>query len=199
MSPANKLPLTIEWSLLGFLAERPMHGYEIHQRLSAAALSEATGLSVVWHIKQSQLYAILARLEEREYITYTLEPQETRPPRKVYTLTPDGEAAFQSWMSTPVERGRDFRLEFLAKVYFAHHYGTGMLHTLFSAQRAMCHTWRVELQKKLEIQELNTYEALVYRFRLGQIRAMLDWLDESEGVFCEGFVIRNSQFVIRDS
>jgi len=185
VSPANKLPLTIEWSLLGFLAEQPMHGYEIHHRLSAAALSEGAGLGVVWHIKQSQLYAILARLEARGYITYTLEPQDTRPPRKVYTLTPDGEAALQIWVCAPVERGRDFRLEFLAKVYFAHRRGEETLRTLFAAQRATCHVWHAGFKKKLDRQGLNTYEVLVYRFRLGQVQAMLDWLDESETVLLE--------------
>ena len=35
------------------------------------------------------------------------------------TLTPDGLAAFDRWVASPVAHGRDFRLEFLAKLYFA--------------------------------------------------------------------------------
>ena len=33
MSPMIKQPLTIEYALLGFLRQQPMHAYEIHQTL----------------------------------------------------------------------------------------------------------------------------------------------------------------------
>ncbi|MBN2001951.1 MAG: PadR family transcriptional regulator [Anaerolineae bacterium] len=172
--------LTVEWSLLGFLAEQPMHGYELHRQLSVAI-----GLGVVWHVKQSQLYAILTRLEERGYIAYTLEPQDMRPPRKIYELTPAGEAAVQSWLQSPVEHGRDFRMEFLAKVYFAQRRSPAILRTLLKAQREQCGAWQVDLQAKVGALSPQSYEAWVQRFRLGQVQAMLQWLDESEAVLAK--------------
>lgn len=181
MSAIPKPALTIEFSLLGFLAEKPMHGYEIHLRLS-----EAAGLGTVWHIKQSHLYTILARLENQGFITYVLEPQEARPPRKVYSLTPDGEDAIRCWISSPVDRGRDFRMEFLAKVYFAHRQGTESLRALLDAQRTMCHAWETDLQALLDRQGLDAYGGLVYRYRLSQVTAMLGWLDESEAILSVG-------------
>ncbi len=177
MSPLPAAPLTIEWSLLGLLAEQPMHGYELHQRLA-----EAAGLGLVWRIKQSQLYALLARLEERGYLVSTLEPQETHPPRKVYALTPAGEAALAAWVQTPVRHGRDFRLEFLAKVYFAQRRGEDVLLALLHAQKAACQSWLENLQPAAGAHPPASYEELVYRFRLGQIQAMLQWLDESIAV-----------------
>ena len=68
MCPMTPTPLTIEWSLLGLLRQQPMHGYELHQMLSTAE-----GLGLIWHLKQSQLYALLERLEERGYLSSTLE------------------------------------------------------------------------------------------------------------------------------
>jgi PadR family transcriptional regulator AphA len=76
-------------------------------------------LGHVWRIKQSQLSARLARLEEAGFLASTVETQDTRPPRKVLHLTPVGEAAFKSWLITPVQHGRDFRLDSLAKLFFA--------------------------------------------------------------------------------
>ncbi len=181
MNPPDDLAPTIEWSLLGFLAEQPMHGYEIHQRLS-----EAVGLGMVWHVKQSHVYAMLARLEAQGYIAYTLEPQDARPPRKVYALTPAGQQAYQTWVRAPVEHGRNIRLEFMAKVYFACRQGAEALHALFGAQREMCRTWCDDLQEqRAATPAARIYEDLVYRFRLGQIQAMLQWLDESEAVLAE--------------
>ncbi len=172
MSPLAPFPLTIEWSLLGFLAERPRYGYEIHQ-----LLTEAAGLGVVWHIKQSQLYALLTRLEERGYIDYTLALQEGRPARKVYALTATGAAALETWLATPVERGRDVRLEFLAKVYFLWPQDAAALRTLCAAQAAECRAWLAELEAQMAGEAPDSYSVLVYRFRRGQVWAMLEWLE----------------------
>jgi DNA-binding PadR family transcriptional regulator len=173
---SRRNPLSIEWSLLGFLAEQPLHGYEIHQRLSQAA-----ELGLVWHLKQSRLYALLARLEERGYVDHTMELQDARPPRKMYSLTPVGKAALDAWLHAPVEHGRDFRLEFLAKLYFAQREGEGVLRALFAGQRGLCQDWLALQQAALETQEPDTFEWLVYRFRLGQVQAILEWLDVCEG------------------
>jgi PadR family transcriptional regulator AphA len=166
--------------LLGFLVEQPMHGYEICQRLSQAA-----ELGLVWHLKQSRLYALLTRLEERGYIDCTLEPQDSRPPRKVYTLTPEGQAALDTWLQSPVTHGRDFRLEFLAKLYFTQREGEAMLCALFEAQRSLCQRWLEQQQAALDALEQGTFEWLVYRFRLGQVQAIVQWLDVSEAALLE--------------
>jgi PadR family transcriptional regulator AphA len=180
MNPSRRTPLSIEWGLLGFLAEQPMHGYEIGQRLSQAA-----ELGLVWHLKQSRLYALLTRLEERGYIDYTMEPQDPRPPRKVYALTSEGKAALDAWLHSPVEHGRDFRLEFLAKLYFAWREGEAELRALFKAQRSLCQRWLERQKAALDALDPSSFEWLVYRFRLGQVEAIVQWLDVSEAALLE--------------
>src|SRR5689334_12879542 len=112
--PRVKDPLTLEYALLGFIQMEPIHAYEIHQRLEQ---TEMVGL--VWRLKQRQLYALLERLEAEGYLASTTELQENRPPRRMLHLTPSGAAAFQRWLTLPVEHGRDFRQEFMVKLYFA--------------------------------------------------------------------------------
>ncbi len=173
MSHMTRIPLTVEQALLGFLRERPMHGYEIHQRLSRPA-----ELGVVWRLKPGQLYALLDRLEEEGYIAATVEPQEGRPPRKVFCLTEKGAATFAAWVESPVARGREFRLEFLAKLYFARREPPAVLARLVERQRAQCAQWLAEQQRQAEqAQATDPYEWLVCRFRSGQIEAMLAWLE----------------------
>lgn len=174
MSRTERTPLTVEQTLLGFLHERPMHGYEIYQHLH-----QPTALGVVWHLKQGQLYALLARLEEEGYISSTPQAQSGRPPRKVFELTEKGKATFSAWLKSPVARGRAFRLEFLAKLYFAQRESPSVLAHLLAQQRATCHAWLNEQQRLMaEVTENDRYAWLVYRFRSGQIKAMLTWLDE---------------------
>lgn len=168
-----KSSLALEHALLGFLQRRPMHAYEMHQHLQ-----EAGELGLVWSLKQSHLYALLARLEEAGYITSTTEIQATRPPRKILHLTPAGQEAFQRWMTTPVHRGREFRQEFLAKLYFAQAEGPQTSTTLLERQRQACKDRLAELQvRAAEVERLRPYAWLVYQFRINEMQALLQWLD----------------------
>ena len=178
MSPMVTLPLTTEYALLGFLRRRPMHGYEIHQQLS-----NSTGLGLVWRLKQSRLYALLTKLEERGYVTTTLELQESRPPRKIFELTDQGREAYLTWIQSPVERGRRLRLDFLAKLYFSQQEGATAVQTLISRQRAACQNWLAEEQAQAEhLQNSQPFDWLVHEFRISQTRAMLAWLDTCEEI-----------------
>lgn len=172
MSRVN-LPLSTEFALLGFLRQQPMHGYEIHQRLS-----DTTGLGLVWRLKQSQLYALLAKLEREEYVTTTLEYQDARPPRKIFELTEAGRRAFLEWIQQPVQQGRQLRLDFLAKLYFAQLEGPEMALRLIEGQRLACQGWLQQQHEEAEtLRQVHPYDWLVHQFRIGQIEAMLAWLD----------------------
>jgi DNA-binding PadR family transcriptional regulator len=165
-----------------------MHGYEIHQELS-----NPRGLGLVWRLKQSHLYALLSRLEERGYVTFTLEPQESHPPRKVYALTDAGREALSAWVHSPVERGREFRIEFLAKLFFACREGEAAVGELLARQREACCNWLADQQTQAEsLRDARPYEWLVCRFRMGQIQAMLDWLATCEQTLL-GSEIKNQE------
>lgn len=174
--------LTIEHALLGFLLPQPQHGYAIHQQLTDPA-----GLGPVWRLKLSHLYTLLHKLEETGYVIATPESQDNRPPRKVFQLTPTGEAAFLDWVQSPVAHGRSLRLEFLVKLYFARREGTDVASRLVAAQRARVQEWLADSEGRAD-QTPNdrAYSRLVAQFRQGQIEAMLTWLDHCEVTFHEG-------------
>jgi DNA-binding PadR family transcriptional regulator len=171
--PRVNIPLSTEFALLGFLRRRPMYGYEIHQQLSGS-----TGLGLVWRLKQSQLYALLSKLEREGYVATTIEYQDARPPRKMFELTEAGRQAFQDWVQRPVAQGRKLRLDFLAKLYFAQFEGPGVAARLIEGQRAACLNWLRQQEEETEaLRQSQPYDWLVHKFRLGQIESMLTWLD----------------------
>ncbi len=49
----------MEYILLGFVAQGPIHGYDLHKKIG-----EPQGIGLIWRIKQSQLYALLDKLEK---------------------------------------------------------------------------------------------------------------------------------------
>ena len=134
MSASAPPSVGLEIALLGLLRAHPRHAYELHQLLQEGV--EPLGL--IWRLKQSNLYALLAKLEEAGYVASTVELHGTRPPRKILRLTPQGREAFAEWVRNPVEHGRDFRLEFLAKLYFAAQAGASTVRDLLSLQRQAC-------------------------------------------------------------
>ena len=174
MSPLLRQPLTVEHALLGFLHQKPMHGYEVYR-----LLVDPAGLGLVWQVKQSHLYAMLDRLEGAGYIAGTLQAQDVRPPRRVLQLTRAGRKAYRDWLSQPMMRGHEIRLEFMAKLFFAQQEGAGPLAQLIQIQREACEAWRGRLKAEAEATfGRSPFEWRVFQFRVRQIEATIEWLDQ---------------------
>jgi len=174
MGTTVKSPVGIELALLGLLRQQPMHAYEMHQHLL-----HAEQLGLVWHLKQAHLYALLGSLEAAGYLTSVTETHGARPPRKVLHVTPAGLAVFTEWMASPVEHGRDFRLEFLAKLFFAAQDDPTTVEALIARQREACERWLSELHAQLrDLEATRPFDQLVLQFRIGQTQAILPWLEQ---------------------
>jgi DNA-binding PadR family transcriptional regulator len=81
----------LRYILLGFIARRPMSGYDIIKLFD-------TNLSRIWPAlssKRSQIYPELARLQEQGWITQS-EPGPRG--RKTYTITEQGLAEVRRWL-----------------------------------------------------------------------------------------------------
>ncbi|MEX2162154.1 MAG: helix-turn-helix transcriptional regulator [Anaerolineales bacterium] len=79
-----------ELAILGLVAEAPRHGYEMEQ------LIEQRGMRNWTEVGFSSIYYILAKLEQRGWISSHREPAVGRgPARKVYTIQPKGQAAWR--------------------------------------------------------------------------------------------------------
>jgi PadR family transcriptional regulator, regulatory protein AphA len=176
MSPRAKEPLALEYALLGFLRPGPAHAYEIYQRFTRTEV-----LRLVWQIKQSQLYALLERLSKAGYLTSRVEAQGNRPPRNILHLTPSGESAYLRWMVEPVRHGRDFRQEFMAKLYFARLESQAVVADLLKQQQDTCDELRARLQQQLAALPIDkVMDRLVVQFRIEQMTAILAWLGTCE-------------------
>ncbi|MFF4342854.1 PadR family transcriptional regulator [Kitasatospora sp. NPDC001540] len=75
----------LELAILGFLFERPLHGYELKRRVA-----HLTGH--VRPIADGTLYPAIKRLEKAGWLERQTEPGSRAAPRHVLTLTADGRA-----------------------------------------------------------------------------------------------------------
>jgi DNA-binding PadR family transcriptional regulator len=172
-----------EYAILGLLAEQPMHGYELFQRFQNEVLGQ------IVHIEMSQLYAFLKKLERLALIEAELEPQGTRPPRKVYQLTPAGRTLLHQWLTVPVERPRDVRIFFLIKLYFAQRQLPQQLPMLIEEEIAACARFLASLETlrhgSVSIRDQASFGQVVLNSRIYQTRALLDWLHELRAEFAQ--------------
>jgi DNA-binding PadR family transcriptional regulator len=172
MTERQRARLKHEYFLLGLLSQQPGHGYDLHKRIQ-----NSPGLSAVWTVKPGRIYALLDRLEKSGLITATQVESRHAPSRKVYQLTEAGRQDFLVWIRQPVRNGRSMRLMFPARLHFALQSGRQTALNLVEAQRLECRQWLARQHARLE-----TSPDLIFRqtvlFRIGQIEAMLAWLDD---------------------
>lgn len=162
--------LSPDETILGLLAARPQHGYELLEAFHSPA-----ALGRVWRLSTSQLYNILKRLESANYITGHVYTSPSGPPRTEYCLTEAGHAHFTRWLfhDAPSASIRRVRVEFLSRLYLAR---LLRLPTagIIQAQIEAC---RHELARLRDHgTDGSGMERLADTFVARQLEAVLDWL-----------------------
>ena len=102
--------MSVRNAILGLLADHPRHGYELRTAFEALAGGEA-----LWSVKPAQVYTTLARLEEGGLVAQDSVEQDGGPEKRIYSLTPAGQAELADWFASgvPAEHQRD---EFFVKL-----------------------------------------------------------------------------------
>ncbi|GCE24546.1 hypothetical protein KDA_00300 [Dictyobacter alpinus] len=101
----------ITYGVLGLLAYwGPLSGYDLKRLFDQV-------LSAMWSAAHSQIYNELKRMKELGWVEMEREEQESRPDRKVYSITRAGREALTNWQQQPpaVLQLRD---ELLLKITF---------------------------------------------------------------------------------
>ena len=162
--------LSPEFALLGFLIAKPGHGYDLHQRF-------VVELGHVWHMSQSQAYAILKRLEQRGDITAQVVEQDKLPARQVLRITSQGRRRFNEWMEDISINSRSIRLEFLTRLYFARIYKPEKVSQIYEAQ---CDEIKLTIERleslftNLPLEQQFNYLSLDLRLR--QMKLIQEWM-----------------------
>ena len=163
-----------EYALLGLLRSGPAHGY----RLSAAFEPDGR-LGQILHLKMSLMYAYLRKLERQGWVQARTEATDSVRTRRVFTLTPEGEHAFDHWVEEPVGAMRAVRLDFMVKLAFAIEQDRAQAATLVTRQEEAVRSWLERLRARsagLNEQQRVSVLGLVLGHRIRQSEATLTWL-----------------------
>lgn len=161
-----------EYALMGLLIPGPCHGYEIHKHLQ-----DPSGIGMIWGVKMSNLYAQLEKLEKKGFIQGTVHASDHKPARMEFSLTKEGRLAFDQWLYKLIDHPRDFRQEFMVRLFFLSRYHPEEFVEITKKQLSVCENWSQKIQEREIAQSSDgSFPNLVYQFRLSQVHSMIDWL-----------------------
>jgi len=78
----------LQGSVLKIINNQPTYGYNITEQLNELGFED---------IVEGTVYTILVRLEKNNFVETEKMPSAVGPPRKFYTLTPEGQAELETF------------------------------------------------------------------------------------------------------
>ena len=168
--------MSVRNAILGLLAQKPRHGYELHAAFSAVIGDEN------WDVKPAQIYTTLERLEESGLVQTKSDLGEGREPdRRIYAITRDGRDALKEWFASgvPTEHQRD---EFYVKLMIGLISGEADPARIIQTQRSWLYqelhdatTQRDSYDPHLEMAQILLIDKAIMH-----LEADLRWLDITE-------------------
>lgn len=168
--------MSVRNALLGLLAQKNRHGYELH-----SAFEAMMGGRENWEVKPAQIYTTLSRLNKRGLISEEGIDQEGGPEKLIYSITDKGKGELNTWIQDPVisKHGRD---EFYMKVMISLATGEADPYKLIYNQRISLYRELHTAQERRE--NTNPDKELAHIFLLERtimhMEADLHWLDMIE-------------------
>ncbi|MGF6888400.1 DNA-binding PadR family transcriptional regulator [Nocardia sp. GAS34] len=152
-------------SLLGFLHEGPMAGWDL---VSVAQ----DRIGDFWTITQSQVYRELATMSRIGLVQKGETGARERTP---YRITEAGREAFAQWIARD-PGAETIRVPLLLTLAFGEFVESERLHRIIAANRAI-HEQRLERYLGDTDESMSRYERATLDFGIGYERAVLDWFD----------------------
>ncbi|MCX8007170.1 MAG: PadR family transcriptional regulator [Coriobacteriia bacterium] len=165
--------MSVRAAILGLLAQRPRHGYELHEAFEALV-----GGRAVWDLKPAQVYTTLQRLEEAGLVVRTAVRRVGGPDQHVFALTEAGRAELDRWYAEGVHSSHQ-RDEVFLKIVLALGDEAADAEAVIRAQRATLYR---------DLHELTTHrseaahltQAMLLDKAIMHIEADLRWLEMAD-------------------
>jgi DNA-binding PadR family transcriptional regulator len=165
--------MSVRHAVLGLLAQRPRHGYELH-----AAFEAVVGGAENWDVKPAQIYTTLARLEENGLVIENSVEQDGGPEKRIYAITNAGRAVLRDWYQEAVAREHQ-RDEFFVKLMLCLVTGATDPQQLIQTQRAQLYqdlhaitVQRARLNPRFELAKMLLLDKTIMH-----LEADVRWLD----------------------
>jgi PadR family transcriptional regulator, regulatory protein AphA len=167
--------MSVRHAILGYLSWRPLTGYDLKKLFADSQLMH-------WSGNSNQIYTALVQLHRDGLVTAETEQQDSRPPRKTYSLTASGREALRSWVLSRPELP-ELHSTFLVQIAWADQLDAselddlvGQYESALQVQIAMC---REKIRRGTQSPDRTAREQYLWRMahdgRLRAWKAELAW------------------------
>ncbi len=111
--------MSLPHALLGLINYKPATGYDLKGRFDQS-------VHFFWNSTLPQIYRTLNDMKAKGWLKSTIEHQDGKPSRKVYSITQTGKEELIRWLSEPHEMTEP-RDPLMIKVFFGNQAGMGRL------------------------------------------------------------------------
>lgn len=103
--------MSLRYAILGLLSLGDFTGYDLSKRFTGS-------IGFFWSAKHSQIYPELSRLSDEGLVTFQAVEQDSRPNKKLYSITDKGREELRLWLEGPLEP-RSFKDPVLLRAFCA--------------------------------------------------------------------------------
>lgn len=157
--------------ILGLLKAQPTHGYDLLSQFQSRQK-----LGRIWNMSTSQIYAVLKRLEDVDFIEGHQIDVDDAPSRVVYQITAHGENCLSTWLLDPDPPTSIHRIRvlFLSRIYIARLLDEPVDQILDYQKAACSRQYQTLLKAREEVDSL--FERLTLDYIIGQLDSVIFWL-----------------------
>ena len=162
-----------ELALLGLLAEKPKHGYQIETDIETRGMREWTEIGF------SSIYYLLNKTEKAGWITSTIEGSVEGPSKRVYSLTGNGVEALRSAITQRLEKPNPNSGDFQLALAFLPLLPPDHIDQALTRNRQRLEQDLIRVRSRLQAQSpLPPHVATLFEYSLHRMQAELTWLNE---------------------
>ena len=183
--------MSLKHGLLGLLNYYPMTGYQLDKKFKET-------LGYFWQAKASQIYRELDAMEQNGWLTSERVIQDSKPNKRVYSITAEGRAEFVDWLSLPetyTNNAMHIKSAFLMRVFFSGETNKEQALDLLRSFRDVCLGLNMEMaavkEDFVQYELIYGSEETVYRkftalYGEMMYRAKLEWVESCIAVIENG-------------
>jgi len=172
--------LSLKYTILGMLIDKPMHGYELKRALSPALPRDRL-------VNDGVLYPLLAKMEKEGLVRSKVQKGDKRPNRHVFHPAARGRRIFLEWLrGSAFEEDQvtyDFFLghPFLSKCVFFKHLSREQIYSKLRAQResavAKLETFN-RIREGMVERGVDPFRIAILDLGIAQHREKIRWLEK---------------------
>jgi DNA-binding PadR family transcriptional regulator len=157
---------------LGLLNQKPMSGYDIKRHLDILS----------WLVDGpsfGNIYSSLRLLLQEGLVTVEVVPQESRPSRKVYSITEAGKQVLREWVERPGAAGPSQKA-FVMRLTLAGSFSPARLIAHLAQRRDQVSAHQVALEQATETSDgAADMQSLMLEYGMALAATELKWLDST--------------------